>query len=67
MRDVWQAGSIGSISEREVHEQLAARLALAAPQVAALTADPWTEYLGTPNEELIAYVWGLRESVGRAS
>lgn len=60
MRDVWQAGSLGSIGESEVHEQLAARLRLDAPQVEAFMADLWTEYLGTPNEELIAYVRGLR-------
>jgi putative hydrolase of the HAD superfamily len=60
MRDVWRAGSVGSISERQVHEQVAARLDLEAPQVEAFMADLWTEYLGTPNEELIAYVRGLR-------
>nr|WP_202541054.1 HAD-IA family hydrolase [Streptomyces sp. SID2563] len=60
MRDVWQAGCVGSISEREVHEQVAARLGLDAPQVEAFMADLWAEYLGTPNEELIAYVRGLR-------
>ncbi|KUM67171.1 HAD family hydrolase [Streptomyces curacoi] len=62
MRDVWQAGSVGSISEREVHEQVAARLELDASQVEAFMADLWAEYLGTPNEELIAYVRGLRGS-----
>ncbi|MFE5031856.1 HAD family hydrolase [Streptomyces sp. NPDC056683] len=62
MRDVWQAGSIGSISEREVHEQVAARLGLDASQVEAFMAGLWVEYLGTPNEELIAYVRGLRGS-----
>ncbi|WP_149180412.1 HAD family phosphatase [Streptomyces sp. TRM49041] len=60
MRDVWRAGSIGSVSEREVHEQVAARLGLDAPQVESLMADLWAEYLGTPNEELIAYVRGLQ-------
>ncbi|WP_406096596.1 HAD family hydrolase [Streptomyces sp. NBC_01013] len=60
MRDVWQAGCTGGISEREVHEQLAARLSLDAAQVDALVADLWTEYLGTPNEELIAYARTLR-------
>ncbi|MER6116772.1 HAD family phosphatase [Streptomyces sp. NPDC001743] len=60
MGDVWQAGSVGSIGEQDVHEQLAARLALDASQVEAFMADLWTEYLGTPNEELIAYVRGLR-------
>lgn len=62
MRDVWRAGSVGSISERDVHEQVAARLGLDAPQVEAFMADLWTEYLGTPNEALIAYVRGLRGS-----
>ncbi|MEV6319090.1 HAD-IA family hydrolase [Streptomyces sp. NPDC051776] len=62
MRDVWRAGSIGSISEREVHAQVAARLGLDAPQVEAFMADLWAEYLGTPNEELIAHVRGLRGS-----
>lgn len=60
MHDVWQAGGIGDISEREVHEQVAKRLGLDAPQVEAFMADLWTEYLGTPNEELIAYVRGLQ-------
>ncbi|WNO69459.1 HAD family phosphatase [Streptomyces sp. NBC_00121] len=62
MRDVWQAGSVGSISEREVREQVAARLGLDEPQFEAFMADLWAEYLGTPNEELIAYVRGLRGS-----
>ncbi|MFE0509559.1 HAD family hydrolase [Streptomyces sp. NPDC058964] len=62
LRDVWQAGSVGSISEREVHEQVAARLGLDAPQVEGFMGDLWAEYLGKPNEELIAYVQGLRGS-----
>ncbi|WP_331741996.1 HAD family phosphatase (plasmid) [Streptomyces sp. NBC_00726] len=62
MHDVWQAGCVGSISEREVHEQVAARLGLDALQAEAFMADLWAEYLGTPNEELIAYVRGLRGS-----
>ncbi|MEU6775175.1 HAD-IA family hydrolase [Streptomyces sp. NPDC046759] len=64
MRDVWQAGSVGSISERQVHEQVAARLGLDAAQVEAFMADLWVEYLGTPNEELIAHVRGLQGSCG---
>ncbi|MEV4333355.1 HAD family phosphatase [Streptomyces sp. NPDC049597] len=60
MRDVWRAGSVGSIGEREVQAQVAARLGLDAPQAEAFMADLWAEYLGTPNEELIAYVQGLR-------
>ncbi|WHM40486.1 HAD family phosphatase [Streptomyces sp. BPTC-684] len=60
LEDVWQAGSIGAIAEREVHEQVARRLRLDAPSTAAFMGDLWAEYLGTPNEELIAYVRTLR-------
>ncbi|WP_327121961.1 HAD family phosphatase [Streptomyces sp. NBC_01341] len=60
MGDVWQAGSIGTIAEQEVHDQVARRLGLDASEVHAFMADLWTEYLGTPNEELIAYVRALR-------
>lgn len=60
MGDVWRAGSVGSIGESEVHEQVAARLGLDAPRVEAFMADFWAEYLGTPNEELIDWVRGLR-------
>lgn len=60
MRDVWRAGSVGSISEREVHRQVTVRLGLDARQVEAFMADLWAEYLGTPNEELITYVRGLQ-------
>ncbi|MEU9865184.1 HAD family phosphatase [Streptomyces sp. NPDC047971] len=62
MRDVWRAGSVGSIGEREVHGQVAARLGLDAPDVRSFMADLWAEYLGTPNEELITYVRGLKGS-----
>lgn len=60
MGEVWQAGRVGAVSEREVREQVADRLGLDAPQVEAFMGDLWAEYLGTPNEELIAYVRGLR-------
>ncbi len=60
MGDVWRAGSVGTIGEREVREQVAARLGLDAADADAFMADLWEEYLGTPNEELIAYVRGLR-------
>lgn len=62
MRDVWQAGRVGGIGEREVHEQVAKRLSLDAHRVEAFMADLWAEYLGTPNEELLAHLRGLRGS-----
>ncbi|MFI8327177.1 HAD-IA family hydrolase [Streptomyces sp. NPDC085529] len=60
MHDIWRAGSVGSVGERHVREQVASRLALDAVQAEAFMADLWTEYLGTPNEELIDHVRGLR-------
>lgn len=60
MRDVWRAGSVGRISEHDVHWEVASRLGLDVHQLEAFMADLWAEYLGTPNEELIAYVRGLR-------
>ncbi|MEU3206198.1 HAD family phosphatase [Streptomyces cyaneofuscatus] len=60
LRDVWEAGSVGSIGEPEVREQVAARLALDAVRLEAFMGDLWAEYLGTPNEELMAYLRGIR-------
>jgi len=62
--DVWRAGAVGRMGEQEVREQVAARLGLDAPQAEAFLDDLWTEYLGTANEELIAYVRGLRGRCG---
>ncbi|MFI0940249.1 HAD family hydrolase [Streptomyces sp. NPDC021020] len=60
LADVWRAGSVGRVREDEVHAEVAARLGLDAPGTQSFMADLWTEYLGTPNTELIAYVQGLR-------
>ncbi|MFE3945162.1 HAD-IA family hydrolase [Streptomyces sp. NPDC059118] len=58
--DIWKAGSIGGITEDEVRAQVAAVLDLDAVRTDAFMADLWDEYLGSPNEELIAYVRSLR-------
>jgi HAD superfamily hydrolase (TIGR01509 family) len=58
--DVWAAGSVGEITEPEVHEQVAQLLSLDPQQLEAFMADLWQEYVGTPNEDLIAYVRTLR-------
>ncbi|MFE0732981.1 HAD family hydrolase [Streptomyces antibioticus] len=62
--EVWEAGSVGAVSEPEVRDQVADRLRLDAVDVEAFMADLWAEYLGTPNNELIAYVRGLRSRCG---
>ena len=53
MRDAWAGGSIGTITENDVHQAARERLGLDEPQLAAFMADLWREYLGTPNTELI--------------
>ena len=58
--DVWRAGGIGTITEAQVRTAVGARLGLDATRVESFMADLWTEYLGTPNVELIEYVRGLR-------
>jgi epoxide hydrolase-like predicted phosphatase len=58
--EVWAAGSTGEISETQVRSQVAKHLDLQPQQLEAFMADLWHEYLGTPNEELIAYIRSLR-------
>lgn len=60
MRDTWRDGSIGTISEAEVHRAVLERLGLGEHQLAEFMADIWREYLGTANTELIEYARGLR-------
>ncbi|PJE94278.1 hydrolase [Streptomyces carminius] len=58
--EVWRAGSTGAIDEEGVRARVAAELGLDAPRVDAFMTDLWAEYLGSPNEELIACVRDLR-------
>jgi epoxide hydrolase-like predicted phosphatase len=60
MRDVWRAGSIGTITLDDVHRAIEDRLGLDERGREAFMADVWREYLGTPNTELIEYARGLR-------
>jgi putative hydrolase of the HAD superfamily len=57
---VWEAGAVGAVSESEVRAQVSRELGLGPARLDAFMADLWAEYLGSPNEELIAYVRGLR-------
>jgi epoxide hydrolase-like predicted phosphatase len=59
-RHLWEAGEIGTITEEEVHQGLGAILGLDQAQVSCFMDDLWTEYLGTPNVELVEYFRGLR-------
>ena len=60
MRDTWVGGSIGTITEDDVHQAIRERLGLDEGQLTAFMADIWREYLGTPNTELIEYARRLR-------
>jgi HAD superfamily hydrolase (TIGR01509 family) len=60
MEDAWLGGSIGAISEADVHRAAAERLGLDPPGLGAFMADLWREYLGTANAELIEYARSLR-------
>ena len=60
MHDAWRGGSIGTISEEEVHQALTERLGFDAQQLADFMSDLWREYLGTANSELIDYARRLR-------
>jgi putative hydrolase of the HAD superfamily len=59
--EIWDAGGLGRITEAEVGTRLATVLGLSQDQLDGLLADLWQEYLGTPNNELIAYVGTLRD------
>ena len=59
-RGVWEAGSVGALSEREVTLRVGELLGLDETQVDAFMRDLWTEYLGSLNVELAEYCRGLR-------
>ncbi len=60
LNDTWRAGSIGTISEADVHRRVGEALGLSQPQVEAFMANLWEEYLGTLNVELTRYFRSLR-------
>jgi epoxide hydrolase-like predicted phosphatase len=60
MADVWRGGSIGTVTEAEVHQAARDRLGLDERQLGEFMADLWRDYLGTANTELIEYARRLR-------
>jgi putative hydrolase of the HAD superfamily len=60
MVDTWRGGSIGTVTEAEVHQAARDRLGLDERQLGEFMADLWREYLGTANTELIEYARRLR-------
>ncbi|MEW1861456.1 HAD family phosphatase [Streptomyces sp. NPDC088194] len=57
---VWTAGGSGAMTEPETRAAVSAELGLDPARTDAFFADLWTEYLGTPNTELIAYIRELK-------
>jgi len=60
LRDVWRGGSIGTISEQDVHRSISEIMGMSTAQVDAFMQDIWQEYLGTLNTELVEYFRSLR-------
>jgi epoxide hydrolase-like predicted phosphatase len=60
MHEAFAGGSLGTITEDDVHQALKDRLGLDEQQAAAFMADIWRQYLGTPNTQLIEYARLLR-------
>lgn len=60
LADVWQAGSLGSISEAAAEQRIGTSLELSRAQLDAFLSDLWAEYLGELNAELTAYFASLR-------
>jgi epoxide hydrolase-like predicted phosphatase len=59
LNSVWKGGSIGTITEAEVHKNISAIMGMDETQVNAFMDDVWREYLGTPNVELVEYFRSL--------
>jgi putative hydrolase of the HAD superfamily len=59
-RDVWRGGSIGTMTEADVHKKMGDIMGMSEAQVNAFMDDVWKEYLGTLNVELTDYFRGLR-------
>jgi len=58
--DIWRGGSIGTISEEQVHRSISEIMGMSQAQVDAFMQDIWQEYLGTLNTELVEYFRSLR-------
>lgn len=62
LRHLWLAGTIDEISLDEVHAGIGRVLSLTASEVDGFMDDLWTEYLGTPNTEIIDYLASLGDA-----
>jgi len=60
LHGVWRGGSLGTLTEEEVHTSIGEIMGMSAAQVDAFMDDIWAEYLGTLNVELTEYFRRLR-------
>ncbi len=60
LHSVWRGGSLGTLTEEEVHTSIGEIMGMSAAQVDAFMDDIWAEYLGTLNVELTEYFRRLR-------
>ncbi|HCP47855.1 MAG TPA: hydrolase [Deltaproteobacteria bacterium] len=60
LNTVFEDGCYGRVSEDEVLESIQRLLGIDAQTADSFMADIWVEYLGTPNDELIAYFRALQ-------
>jgi epoxide hydrolase-like predicted phosphatase len=60
MGEIWAAGEVGAVAESDVRRATIDRLGMTEEQAEAMSADFWTQYLGTANTELIEYARRLR-------
>lgn len=61
LREVWEAGAVGSISEAGVRARVSELFGLDRVQLETFMADLWAEYLGSANRPLITYIRDLRK------
>jgi len=60
LSQVWNGGSIGTISIEQVHQSIGEIMGMSEALVNEFMGDLWREYLGTLNVELVGYFRGLR-------
>lgn len=60
LADVWDRGALGQIGLDAVHGELERRLGRTAVEVEAFMEEMWRQYLGSANNDLIAYARSLR-------
>src|SRR4051794_37918369 len=64
MLDVWRGGSLGTLTEEQVHAALVERLGFSPADLDRFLTGVWDEYCGSLNAELTEWFAGLRPRYG---